>query len=206
MKILAATGNKHKISEFQSILAPLGIDFISPDDVGGIPDTNENGSTFEENASLKALNAALATEVYTFADDSGLEVEALDNAPGIFSSRYANSDQERIQRVLNELRQIEKSTGVINRNARFVCVIAFASPDKILKLFRGEVYGKIADTPMGAGGFGYDPIFIPDGCDKSFAQLLPTEKDKISHRAMALLKAKDFFKTFEHQSSVSLSN
>ena len=197
MKILAATGNKHKITEFQSILAPLGVDFISPDDVGGIPDTEENGSTFEENASLKALDAARATNLYSFADDSGLEIEALDNAPGIFSSRYANSDPERIQRVLNELREVESNIGVINRNARFVCVIAFASPEKVLKLFRGEVYGEIAYTPKGEGGFGYDPVFIPNGYDKSFAQLPPAEKDKISHRAMALMKAKEFFKTFK---------
>jgi XTP/dITP diphosphohydrolase len=199
MKILAATGNKHKIKEFQSILTPLGIDFIAPNEVGGIPDTEETGNSFEANASLKALDAAKATNMYSFADDSGLEIEALNNAPGIFSSRYANTDEQRISRVLNELKHIQTTSGICNRNARFVCVIAFSTPDKILKLFRGEVYGTIADAPSGKEGFGYDPIFIPNGYKKSFAQLSPNEKDKISHRANALVKAKSFFQQELHK-------
>jgi len=196
MKILAATGNLHKIKEFKSILNPLGIEFITPQAVGGIPDVEENGATFEENANLKALQTAQFTNMFSFADDSGLEVEALNNAPGIFSSRYAESDTKRIQRVLNELSAVEKKTGVKNRNARFVCVIAFASAEKIIATFRGEVYGKITNSPAGSGGFGYDPIFKPDNFDRSFAQLLPEEKDSISHRFNALKKAEEFFKNY----------
>jgi XTP/dITP diphosphohydrolase len=196
MKILAATGNLHKIKEFRAILKPLGIEFVTPDDIGGIPEIEETGKTFEQNAGLKALQTAKFADMYTFADDSGLEVEALNNAPGIYSSRYAPTDEERIRRVLSELADIEQKTGIKNRKARFVCVIAFASPEKIITTFRGEVYGQIMDAPAGSGGFGYDPIFKPDNYSKSFAELRPEEKDSISHRFNALKKAETFFRNF----------
>jgi len=196
MRILAATGNLHKIKEFRSILTPLGLEFITPEEIGGIPDIEENGLTFEENASLKALQIAQSANLYTFADDSGLEVEALNNAPGIYSSRYAENDKKRIKRLLNELVEIENATGKKNRNARFVCVIAFASEEKVIATFRGEVYGQILDSPAGSGGFGYDPIFRPDNFNRSFAELLPEEKNSISHRFNALKKAEKFFKNF----------
>jgi len=197
MRILAATGNLHKIKEFKSILQPLGIDFVSPVDLDRkIPEIEENGLSFEENSQIKALNTAVFTNMHTFADDSGLEVEALNNAPGIFSSRYADNDANRIARLLKELEQVEKTTGKVNRNARFVCVISFASTEKIIATFRGEVYGSILCKPQGVGGFGYDPVFCPNGFDKSFAELSPEEKDSISHRYNALKQAEDFFKIF----------
>ena len=193
MKFLAATNNSHKIIEFRGILGPLGIEFIPPADIGGIPEAVETGSTFDENAGIKALEAAKFANMQAFADDSGLEIEALDNAPGIYSARYADDNDGRIARVLRELKEIEERTGVVNRNARFVCVIAFAAPEKVFATFRGEVYGKILDASKGKGGFGYDPVFMPDGYDMTFAELPAETKDKISHRGNALNKAKEFF-------------
>ena len=193
MKFLAATNNKHKIEEFEGILGSLGIEFVKPSEIGGIPEADEVGSTFEENAAIKALEAAKFANLQAFADDSGLEVEALNNAPGIYSSRYAGNNDERIARVLKELKEIEEKTGMVNRKARFVCVIAFASPEKVFASFRGEVYGKIIDAPRGDGGFGYDPVFIPDGYYRTFAEMPNTLKDSISHRAKALNLAKEFF-------------
>ena len=194
MKFLAATGNLHKIEEFKQILGPLGITFVSPAEIGGIPEINETGKTFEENASLKALEAANFAKMKVFADDSGLEVEDLDNAPGIYSARYADNNNGRIKRVLQELEKIESRLGEIERKARFVCVIAIAEPRNIIKTFRGEVYGKIIRSPRGNAGFGYDPIFQPDGFDQTFAELSPGIKDSISHRANALKKAADYFR------------
>jgi len=193
MKFLAATGNLHKIEEFENILAPLGLKFISPDLIGGIPDVDENGATFEENATIKALETAKFAKMKVFADDSGLEIEDLENAPGIYSARYATDNDKRIKRVLNELKKIEQKKGSINRKARFVCVIAIAEPEKLIKTFRGEVYGKIICEPRGNNGFGYDPIFQPNGYDKTFAELSQNIKNSISHRANALKKAAEFF-------------
>lgn len=194
MKFLAGTNNNHKIEEFAGILGPLGIEFVKPVDIGGIPEADETGTTFEENAAIKVLEAAKFANMQAFADDSGLEIEALDNAPGIYSSRYAEDNDGRITRVLRELKEIEDKTGVVNRNARFVCVIAFASPEKVFATFRGEVYGKIIDVPRGEGGFGYDPVFMPDGYEQTFAEMPADIKDSISHRANALSKAEEFFR------------
>ena len=194
MKFLAATGNLHKIEEFKQILEPLGITFIAPAEIGGIPDVDENGATFEENASIKALETANFAKMKVFADDSGLEIEDLNNAPGIYSARYADDNNGRINRVLKELEELEAISGKIERKARFVCVISIAEPGKIIKTFRGEVYGKIIRSPRGNHGFGYDPIFQPDGFDKTFAELPSEIKDSISHRANALKKAADFFR------------
>ena len=194
MRFLAATNNNHKIKEFRGILGPLGIEFIAPDDIGGIPEIDENGTTFEENAGIKALGVAKFADLHSFADDSGLEIEALGNAPGIYSARYADDNAGRIARVLRELKDVEDQTGVVNRKARFVSVIAFASPKEVFAIFRGEVYGNILNAPQGEGGFGYDPVFKPDGYDMTFAELAPNIKDQISHRANALNKAKEFFK------------
>ncbi len=183
-KLLAATGNEHKICEFRTILEPFGVEFLTPADVGGILEPEESGSTFEENAIIKALSAATASGMDAFADDSGLEIDALDGAPGIFSSRYADSDSARIERVLRELRDVD------NRRARFVCVVALASPAGSHETARGTVEGVIIDAPRGDGGFGYDPIFVPDGYNATFAELPAAVKDSISHRANALKAAR----------------
>jgi len=182
-KLLAATGNAHKIDEFRGILGPLGIEFVAPDEVGGIPEPEESGTTFEENAAIKALSAARHSGMDSFADDSGLEIDALGGAPGIFSSRYADDDAARIARVLREMR------GEENRVARFVCAVAVASPDGRVEVVRGTVEGRLLREPRGDGGFGYDPIFVPDGYDATFAELPSEKKDSISHRANALRAA-----------------
>jgi XTP/dITP diphosphohydrolase len=186
MDLLVASFNSHKIEELNDILAPLGINVISPAAADNIPEVEETGSTFEENAISKAVQTAKFAGMYVFADDSGLEVEALNGRPGIYSARYAGpgaTNSEKIEKLLNELGENK------NRSARFVCVIAIASPEGKVKTFRGEVCGQITHTPSGNMGFGYDPIFKPDGYDKTFAELEPEIKNKISHRARALQKA-----------------
>ena len=189
LKLLVASKNQKKIRELKEILEPEGIHVMTSDDIeGGLPDVEETGKTFEENAVLKASEIAKITGNYVFADDSGLEVEALDNAPGIYSARYAGpdaSDSDRINKLLKELSSKE------NRNARFVCVIAISDSKGNSQTFRGEVYGKIIDTPKGGAGFGYDPVFVPDGFDQTFAELGADIKNGISHRGNALKQAKE---------------
>jgi len=187
-RLLAATGNAHKIREFRDILGVMGIDFVAPDEIGGIPEPEESGATFEENAAIKAFSAARHSGMDAFADDSGLEISALGGAPGIFSSRYADSDAARIERVLREMACVE------DRSARFVCAVAVASPDGRVETARGVVEGVIIDAPRGNGGFGYDPIFVPDGYDFTFAELPSEIKDSISHRANAFKVAAEMLK------------
>ena len=184
--IVAATGNQHKLQEYRQLLGEQKIGLKSLRDYPDYPAPEENGSTFKENASIKALAACRYCDVPAFADDSGLEVAALDGRPGIHSSRYAPTDAERIAKLLDEMK------GMTDRRARFVCVIAIAANGEVIETFEGEVTGKILDAPRGENGFGYDPIFQPDGFDKSFAELSSEEKNRISHRARAYLKAKEF--------------
>ena len=184
--IVAATGNQHKLEEYRQLLDGQNIELKSLLDYPEYPEPEENGSSFKENASIKALSACKYCDVPAFADDSGLEVEALDNRPGIYSSRYAETDEKRIARILEELK------GKTNRRARFVCVIAIAVNGEVIETFEGEVKGTILEAPRGKNGFGYDPIFQPDGFDKSFAELTQEEKNRISHRANAYAKALEF--------------
>ena len=186
IKIVAATRNLHKLEEYRELLAGQDVEILSLNEYPEYVEPEENGKTFEENANIKALGAANYCDILAFADDSGLEVEALDNAPGIYSARYAENDKARIERILKEL------DGKENRRARFVCVISIAFNGEIAGAFRGEVYGTIIDEPRGANGFGYDPVFVPDGYDKTFAQLSQEEKNKISHRAKAIEKVTEF--------------
>jgi XTP/dITP diphosphohydrolase len=185
-KIIAATRNQHKVEEYRELLAGQDLEIVSLNDYPDYEEPEENGRTFEDNANIKALAAAKYCDTLAFADDSGLEVEALDNAPGIYSSRYAENDPARIARILKELEDKE------NRRARFVCVISIAFNKEIVGSFRGEVYGRIIDAPRGENGFGYDPVFVPDGFDKTFAELSSEDKNKISHRANAVEKVIEF--------------
>ncbi|HJO94229.1 MAG TPA: XTP/dITP diphosphatase [Victivallales bacterium] len=185
-KLLIASNNLHKIKELAQILKYTGLDVISPKEIGGIPEVDETGTTFEENATLKAVETAKFSNMHVFADDSGLEVEALNNNPGVYSARYAGpdaTDLDRIKKLLGKL------SGIKNRKARFVCVIAISSPNGEVKTFRGEITGTIIDETRGSNGFGYDPVFLPDGYDKTFAELDSNIKNRISHRANALSKA-----------------
>jgi XTP/dITP diphosphohydrolase len=192
MHLLVATNNDHKVKEIRGILAEFSLPLLTPAEIGGLPELPETGSTFADNAAEKALAAAKFAagrgriDVWAFADDSGLEVAALGGAPGVYSARYAPTDPERIARLLAAL------GNHADRRARFVCVIALADADRLLASFRGEVCGTIADAPHGAGGFGYDPIFVPDGYDRTFAELGSAIKDRISHRARALQAFREY--------------
>lgn len=184
--LLAATGNAHKIEEMSAILAPHQITLISPKTLEKpLPEVVEDADTFEGNAAKKACEIAAATGQLCIADDSGLAVDALDGAPGVYSARYAGehaSDQDNVIKLLNNLK------GVTNRKARFVCVIAIASPNGLIGSARGEVTGHIIEAPRGDSGFGYDPVFVPDGYQETFAELGAAVKDSISHRGNALKK------------------
>ena len=196
IRLLIASFNQHKIKELKTILSPLNISVISPQEIGEIPEVDETGATFEENAVLKAVQTARFTKTYVFADDSGLEVESLDWRPGIYSARYGGpnaTDLDKIKKLLGELGDNE------NRNARFVCVIAISDSKGKVETFRGEIYGKIIHSPSGKQGFGYDPIFQPNGYDKTFAELKSEIKNSISHRARALQKALPSLKKLKHK-------
>ncbi|PZU96417.1 MAG: non-canonical purine NTP pyrophosphatase, RdgB/HAM1 family [Pseudanabaena sp.] len=186
-KLVIASGNAGKIVEFRDYFTQLGINLIpKPDDI----DVEETGLTFMANAHLKAAQVAIATNEWAIADDSGLEIDALNGAPGVLSARYAETDQARIDRVLQELSNIS------NRDARYVCAIAIAAPDgEIFADAIGTCEGAIALAPVGQGGFGYDPIFFVTELQKTFGEVSLEVKAKISHRAKALLLLQSKLKT-----------
>ena len=188
-EIVFASHNEGKIKEIKKLLAPYGIKVKSALDMN-LPDVEETGKTFEENSLLKSRTIAKLVNMPCLADDSGLCVDALDGAPGVYSARYAsNRDFDKGMEKL--LAEMEKSPNK-SRNAHFSCVISLAWPDGQYKVFAGQVDGKIAFHKMGAGGFGYDPLFVPEGFTSSFAQMSQEEKNKISHRGRAVEKLKDF--------------
>ncbi len=181
MKILAATNNAHKLREFSEILSPLGFEVISAGDVGIAIDPEENGLTFEENVLIKANAFCEVSNMPVIADDSGLEVIALDLQPGIHSARYCEgSDTDRVNKLLANME------GLTDRTARFVSVVAIVYPDGKTVTARGECYGKITDSPIGENGFGYDPVFYVEQFAKTFGELTADEKNQISHRGAAL--------------------
>ncbi len=190
MKLLFATNNKHKLEEI-SALMPEKFELISLNQAGITEDIPETGSTLVENAIIKAEYAYKKTGLWCFADDTGLEVDALNGAPGVYSARYAGpakNSHENVQLLLKNLRGIE------NRAARFKTVIALIYNEKTF-LFEGVVNGRIIDTLLGDFGFGYDPVFIPDGFNQTFAQMPLVEKNKISHRAKAVEQLIAFLKS-----------
>lgn len=192
MEILIATRNAGKAREIARLLDAPHIHLRSLDDFPAVGEIEETGATFAINAELKARFYAGATRLMCLADDSGLEVAALAGAPGVRSARYGGAgatDADRIAKLLNEIDR----TGDRERRARFVCVAAIAEPDRDeIELFTGECHGRIAHTPRGANGFGYDPVFVPDGHAQTFAELPPEIKDRISHRAHALSAVRAF--------------
>ena len=187
-KILAATGNRGKLREFKEILEPLGFEIIGPDDVGGIPDVVEDRDTFEGNAVKKAVEVAAAKKCLVLADDSGLEVDALGGAPGVYSARYSGEDSNDARNVQKLLAELPADA---DRGAHFTCVLAIADATGVLGTARGEVTGRIIDAPRGSNGFGYDPVFVPDGHEQTFAELASEVKNGMSHRANALQAAID---------------
>jgi XTP/dITP diphosphohydrolase len=188
-----ATRNRHKTRELATLLGPAWtVEDMSahPD----LPEPVEDGATFEANARIKALAAASALPGLMLADDSGLEVDLLNGAPGIYSARYAGekpTDEQNRRKVLDTIAAITEKNPPANNplTARFRCVIAIAENAKILATFHGTVEGLITLTQAGEGGFGYDPIFIPEGHNTTFAQLDPAIKNSISHRARAMQQA-----------------
>lgn len=184
-KFIVASHNKKKLKELTRILEPMGLSVVCPADIeGGVPDVEENGTTFEENALLKARSACMATGLPAVADDSGLCVDALDGAPGIYSARFAGTgdDEDNNDLLLEKLKNVSDE----NRTASFVSSIACVFPDGREFTVRGECFGKIAFERQGDGGFGYDPLFVTEfGC---FGTMTPEEKDKVSHRARAIEK------------------
>lgn len=176
--LIVATGNPGKLREMQDYLAGLNWDLkLKPDEL----DVEETGTTFAENACLKASEIAKATGEWAIADDSGLEVEALEGAPGVYSARYGKTDTERIERLLFEL------GNDLNRQAQFVCVIALARPDGTIALqTEGICRGEILHKPRGDSGFGYDPIFYVPERQLTFAEMSPEVKRSLSHRGRAI--------------------
>ncbi|MCA9916426.1 MAG: XTP/dITP diphosphatase [Anaerolineales bacterium] len=185
-KLLVATHNKGKVKEFAEMLADLDIEWLSLDDVGVTEDVAETGSTFRENSVLKARAYAAETGLLTLADDSGLEVDALDGAPGVYTARYGGAGLtavQRYQKLLDAIQQVPDP----QRTARFRCVIVLANAaGAILGESEGVCEGQIAHAPAGDGGFGYDPVFFLPQFGQTMAQLTPAEKHKISHRGRAV--------------------
>jgi XTP/dITP diphosphohydrolase len=189
MKLVFATHNKHKVSEIKPLLPSL-IEFISTEDVGCNEEIPETGNTLEENALQKAMYVYDKYKANAFADDTGLEVEALNGAPGVYSARYAGegkSTEDNVKKLLNEMEGHE------DRSAVFKTMIALVIDGKSY-IFEGSVKGCIAIQRSGNKGFGYDPVFIPNGYSCTFAQMTLEEKNAISHRAMAVKKFVEFLK------------
>jgi XTP/dITP diphosphohydrolase len=183
-ELLIATHNRGKLSEYADLLAGLPLTLVAPDDLGLDLAVIESGATYEANARLKAQAYAHASGLLTLADDSGLEVSALDGAPGVCSARYAlGGDADRVTALLKAL----DAAGVPdeNRDATFRCVIVVVSPDGRSWSAQGECQGYIIDMPRGGGGFGYDPVFFLPDHGLTMAELAPDEKNRISHRARA---------------------
>jgi len=189
--LLIATRNPKKAEELRRILKDTGIVIRSLEDFPDCPEVTEDGETFLENAAKKAITAARHTGLITMADDSGLVVDALGGRPGVYSARYAGEgadDQSNNRKLIAELAPFNNN----ERRARFVCVIALASREGLIATFEGTVEGTIAKGPRGDKGFGYDPLFIPEGLDKTFGELDGSVKDSISHRGMALNRLKGY--------------
>ncbi len=192
--LVIATRNQGKLLELRALIRELPFVLLDLNSFPSVQTIPETGATFVENASLKAAGYALQIHELTLADDSGLEVEALGGAPGVRSARYAGdgaSDAERVDKLLSELSHLKSP----ERTARFVSAIAIADREgAMLNLSEGVCEGHIAEIPRGSNGFGYDPVFIPRGFDRTFAELPPPLKDRISHRGKALQAATDFLR------------
>ncbi len=187
MKLLVATRNRHKLEEIRQIFALPGLDLLAADEVPGLPeDVVEDAETFEGNALKKARELCVASGLWTLADDSGLEVVALGNAPGVYSARYAG---EPCSYPANNAKLLREMADVADRRARFRCVIALCAPDGREWTVEGRCPGRIIGESRGANGFGYDPLFVPDGYSQTFAELDGATKNSISHRGLALRQA-----------------
>jgi XTP/dITP diphosphohydrolase len=188
MQLILATRNPHKTREVQRMLGPE----FTVRDLGAfphIPEISETGNSFEENAIVKAISVSSRLPGFVIADDSGLEVDALGGAPGIYSARYAGTETNDEANNRKLLKELENAGAKSNRrSARFRCVIALAREGNVIQTFHGAVEGTIVNAPRGDRGFGYDPLFLPDGFIQTFGELPDETKDRVSHRARALRK------------------
>ncbi|MCB0726326.1 MAG: RdgB/HAM1 family non-canonical purine NTP pyrophosphatase [Ignavibacteriae bacterium] len=191
-KILMATNNKNKIKEIRSVLSPVNsISVFSLNDFGITAEVTEDGKTLEDNALLKAEYVFRLLNIPSISDDTGLFVDALNGEPGIYSARYAGENatyRDNCIKLLSKLKNVKPE----DRKARFESVICFYTGKGEYKFFKGVCRGKIIESERGSNGFGYDPVFVPDGSSKTFAELTDQEKNKISHRALALNSFRNF--------------
>ncbi len=185
-KLVVATHNAGKAREFAALFAPYGIEIVSAGSLG-LTAPPETGTTFEENALIKARTVADASGLPALSDDSGIVVDALGGEPGIYSARWGGPDKDfaRAMRIIEERLQAAGATEPEKRTGRFVAVLSLAMPDGTTEEFRGEVEGTLVWPPRGLNGFGYDPVFLPIGYDRTFGEMEPDEKHAISHRANA---------------------
>jgi len=193
-ELLIATNNTGKLRELHELLDELGLTTVGLSEMGIDVNLAETGTSFDENAALKATGYARLASIPTLADDSGLVIDHLDGRPGVYSARYAGdnaTDMERVKKVLGEMKRTRE------RTARFVCVTTLAdSAGRVVASVRGTCEGTITHEPRGSSGFGYDPIFLPDGFDKTFAEIDTAIKNRISHRANAVSKIIPFLRGF----------
>jgi XTP/dITP diphosphohydrolase len=181
-----ASHNKGKLREFRDLLDPYGIKVLSSEELG-VPEPVEDGETFEENARLKAVITAFASGLPALADDSGLAVEALGGEPGIHSARWAGEPRD-FYRAMGKVEEELQARGAVSpgqRRAKFVCVLCLANPMGVAQFFEGTIAGHLVWPPRGDKGFGYDPVFVPDGYSQTFGEMDPAQKHAISHRANA---------------------
>jgi XTP/dITP diphosphohydrolase len=188
-RIVIATHNRGKLAEFADLLRPYGVDAVSAGELG-LPEPAETESTFAGNARIKAMAAMKASGLIALADDSGLCVEALGGEPGVHTADWAGPDRDwnRAMRLVEEKLQARGAVTPDQRRAVFVCTLCVAWPDGEERIFEGRAHGTLAWPPRGALGHGYDPMFVPDGGERSFAELPPEEKNRVSHRARAIEK------------------
>ena len=185
-EIVVASHNAGKVREIAELLTPYGIKTVSAADLS-LHEPEETGLTFRENAELKAVAACRATGLIALSDDSGLEVEALGGKPGIYSARWAGENKdfsvamEKVEKALQE----RKATSAAQRKANFICDLCIAWPDGQIKHYEGKVFGTLVWPPRGSFGFGYDPVFLPDGFEETFGEMDPVKKHNMSHRAVA---------------------
>lgn len=196
MRILVGTKNAGKVRELKKLLADVPVELHSLDEFENIVEPEETGDTFAENADLKAVYYSEKTGLAALADDSGLEVTALNGAPGVYSARYAGKDSSNAEKIAKLLEDLEKSESE-DRSARFVCVISLTNEKgEIIFQAEGVCDGEIANAPRGENGFGYDPVFIPEGFGETFGELSSEVKSDLSHRAKAIRKIIRFLRGF----------
>ena len=186
MKLLIATRNLYKLQEIKAIFNMPSIDLVTINDFSSLPEVIEDGATFESNAIKKSVVLAISSRIWTLADDSGLQVDCLNGEPGVHSARYAG---EPVNYAANNAKLLQAMSGKTERTARFCCSVALSSPSGRSQVVMGTCEGSIIENERGVNGFGYDPLFVPNGYSQTFAEMDNVSKNKISHRAVALNRA-----------------